>query len=309
MPSRDNGTKRPDRLTRVSVGFGETDLTGRTASLPLRPMTGTRSMLGQPAGWYQDPAPVNPSAPETVRFWDGANWTGQVRVASKKERLEWRRRIEAENREYARRLVARAQAGDPEAQQILAGPPRGAGTRTTTPDGQAVSGWWRRFFAQWVDDVIVAILGTMLSWPWLRQVTEAMNSYLDRAVSAAQAGIDPPSTASFVDEIAGPMMMIVLVYFLLGFVFEVGFLKGFNATPGKMLVGNEVRLRETPGALPWKAVLLRWLGKRGYAVLGVIPFVFLLTGLYYVIDVLWPVGDSKRQALHDKMAATNVVRR
>jgi uncharacterized RDD family membrane protein YckC len=272
-------------------------------------MTGTKTMLGQPAGWYQDPAPVNPAAPETVRFWDGANWTGQVRVASKKERQEWRRRIEAESRAYARDLVQRAQAGDPEAQQIMAGPPQGSGTRSTTPDGQAVSGWWRRFFAQWVDDIIVAVLGTMLSWPWLSQVAEAMNTYLNRAVSAAQAGIDPPSTTSFVDDVAGPFMMMVLVYFLVGLVFEVGFLKGFNATPGKMLLGTEVRLREAPGALPWKAVLLRWLGKRGYSVLGLIPFAFLLTGLYYVIDMLWPLGDSKRQALHDKMAGTNVVRR
>jgi uncharacterized RDD family membrane protein YckC len=266
-------------------------------------------MLGQPAGWYQDPAPVNPAAPETVRFWDGANWTGQVRVASKKERQEWRRRIEADNRAYVRELVQRAQAGDPEAQQILAGPPQGSGTRTSTPDGQAVSGWWRRFFALCVDDVIISILGTMLSWPWLRQVADAMNAYLNRAVSAAQAGIDPPSTTSFASDVAGPLMMVVLVYFLVGLVFEVGFVKGFNATPGKMLLGTEVRLREAPGALAWKVALLRWLGKRGYSVLGVIPFAFLLTGLYYVVDMLWPLGDSKRQALHDKMAATNVVRR
>src|SRR4051812_8034861 len=120
MPRGDEGTKRLNRLVPASAGFSESHDAGRALSLPLRPMTGTRSMLGRPAGWYQDPAPVDPAAPETVRFWDGANWTGQVRVASKKERQEWRRRIEAENRAYARELVERAQAGDPEAQQVLA---------------------------------------------------------------------------------------------------------------------------------------------------------------------------------------------
>ncbi len=264
-------------------------------------------MLGQPAGWYQDPAPANPAAPETVRFWDGQGWTGQVRLASKKERQEWRVRIEAERRAYVRDLVVRAEAGDDEAQRILTGPPQGPGSRNTTPDGQHVSGWWRRVFAELVDGFVVGFVGVFLSWPWLKQTVEIVNAYTQRAVSAAQAGIDPPDPP--VGDLVGPLAMMVGVYVLLGLVYEVGFLRGFNATPGKMLVGVEVRLRDSPGQLPWGTLFVRWLAKRGYQILSFIPFVGLVTGILYYVDNLWPLWDPKRQALHDKMAGTNVVRR
>jgi len=31
-------------------------------------------------------------------------------------------------------------------------------------------------------------------------------------------------------------------------------------------------------------------------------------GLYSLLDVLWPLWDDKKQAIHDKIAGTNVVR-
>jgi uncharacterized RDD family membrane protein YckC len=266
-------------------------------------------MLGQPAGWYQDPAPANPASPETVRFWDGQGWTSQVRLASKKERQEWRLRIEAENRAYVRDLVRRAEAGDVEAQQILHGPPQGKGTRNTTPDGQLLSGWWRRVFADIVDSTVVFFLGALLAWPWLKQVVAIMREYVDRAVSAAQAGVEPPATTAMMGDLVNPLLMVGLVFVVVGIAYEVGFLKAFNATPGKMLIGIEVRLRDRPGDLPWSTLFVRWFAKRGYALLGIIPFVGIITGLYYYVDNLWPLWDAKRQALHDKMASTNVVRR
>ena len=32
-------------------------------------------------------------------------------------------------------------------------------------------------------------------------------------------------------------------------------------------------------------------------------------GLYYLVDVLWPLWDGKKQALHDKAASTAVVKK
>ena len=52
-------------------------------------MPGSLTMLGKPAGWYRDPAPANSATPETLRFWDGVNWTAQTRLASRKERAAW----------------------------------------------------------------------------------------------------------------------------------------------------------------------------------------------------------------------------
>ena len=63
-----------------------------------------------------------------------------------------------------------------------------------------------------------------------------------------------------------------------------------------------MRLRERPGRLPLGSVLLRqviWAaGNPG-------PSIFALAGL---LDALWPLWDDKRQALHDKLAKTQVVR-
>ena len=94
-------------------------------------------------------------------------------------------------------------------------------------------------------------------------------------------------------------------------VYGVGFLKAFSATPGKLLVGIEVRLRDAPGPLPWGTVLVRWLGQNVETLLRLLPVVGPVFGFgaYALVDGLWPLWDGKRQALHDKPARTSVVRR
>jgi hypothetical protein len=41
---------------------------------------------------------------------------------------------------------------------------------------------------------------------------------------------------------------------------------------------------------------------------SVVPLVGLLGSAYSLLDDLWPLWDGRRQALHDKVARTNVVR-
>jgi uncharacterized RDD family membrane protein YckC len=105
------------------------------------------------------------------------------------------------------------------------------------------------------------------------------------------------------------MMMIGLIYLVVGFVYQVGFLMAVQATPGKLLLGLEVRLRERPGPLSWGTVLLRWFTQNLGGALQLVPVVGLLGSVYSLLDGLWPLWDGKRQALHDKAARTNVVRR
>ena len=270
-------------------------------------MTGT-SMLGRPAGWYRDPLPPNPDQPETERFWDGNNWTGQVRMGSRKQRAAWREEVLAERRAYARSLVERADAGDVAAMQELVGPTDG-GTRHTTADGDPLSGWWRRVFATWIDSTLVSILGTIFSWRFLQQISEAMSTYADSAVRASETGSPAPPVGPLVDAVTGPMLGIVTVFTGLWFLYEVGFLKAFQGTPGKLLLGLEVRLSATPGPLPWRAILLRYLAKIGVGLVSWVPFGVLLVWLYGLLDGLWPLWDPGRQSLHDKAARTQVVRR
>jgi uncharacterized RDD family membrane protein YckC len=67
-------------------------------------------------------------------------------------------------------------------------------------------------------------------------------------------------------------------------------------------------LRERPGPLSWGTVLLRWVTQNIAGVFAVVPVVGTLASVYPLLDALWPLWDSRKQALHDKAARTNVVR-
>ena len=95
---------------------------------------------------------------------------------------------------------------------------------------------------------------------------------------------------------------IGLVSLVVGLVYEMGFLLWKAATPGKLLLGLRVR-RWAPGEpLTAGVIARRWIGYQG---VSQIPSVGPIYGL---IDVLWPLWDPRRQALHDKLAGTCVVR-
>jgi uncharacterized RDD family membrane protein YckC len=89
----------------------------------------------------------------------------------------------------------------------------------------------------------------------------------------------------------------VIIQLLVSGVYEVFFLSRTGATPGKKIVGISVRLRDRAGPPPMNTVLVRtgcFLGMQ-------------LFSIVYYLDVLWPLWDDKKQALHDKAATTNVV--
>ena len=92
------------------------------------------------------------------------------------------------------------------------------------------------------------------------------------------------------------------------FGYAVYFLSRTGATPGKRALGLSVRLRERPG-VPSVAVAARRSSVQ--AVLGLlsnIPLLGNLAGLAAMLDLVWPAWDDKKQALHDKVAGTNVVK-
>jgi len=55
-------------------------------------------------------------------------------------------------------------------------------------------------------------------------------------------------------------------------------------------------------------VLARWFMQYLGGLVAVVPLVGLLGSVYSLLDDLWPLWDGQRQALHDKVARTNVVR-
>jgi uncharacterized RDD family membrane protein YckC len=263
-------------------------------------------MNGMEAGWYRDPAPANPAWPTTVRYWDGTQWTAQVRPAKKRERLAWRSEIAAQQREYAAAVAGQA--------ALPGGYPGQPGValdvrRDATPDGEPLAGWWPRVGASVIDGILTTAIGIVFGWRFLTRIGSAYSEFMTQAVRAAEAGQQPPPVETLVGSVIPAMLALAAILWGVKLVYGVGFLKAFQATPGKLLLGLEVRLRERPGPLSWGTVLLRWFTQNLGGALQLVPVVGLLGSVYSLLDGLWPLWDGKRQALHDKAARTNVVRR
>lgn len=238
-------------------------------------------MSSQP-GWHPDPVPPQPGQPAQLRYWDGARWTEHVAPTQ--------------------------QQPAPYAGQYAAHPAYSGGRPpATTPDGAPLAGWWQRVLAYVVDAVVVGLVAGLLAVPWLREVWESYRDWFQDALDTSATG-GSVDTAELQRDVAGPLAVAVLIQLAVGFAYHVGFLLWRQATPGKLLLGLRVRRREEPGPMPLGTVLLRWLGQFGVGVLNVVPFVGSVTGVYSLLDALWPLWDEKKQALHDKLARTNVVR-
>jgi uncharacterized RDD family membrane protein YckC len=86
--------------------------------------------------------------------------------------------------------------------------------------------------------------------------------------------------------------------------YHVGFLRWKSATPGKLLCGLRVVPVDhgrDPGPLPWNSIIIR-------AAVWVLPSISAFLSFVTFIDVLFPLWNPKRQALHDIVAKTQVVR-
>lgn len=275
--------------------------------------------MGEAAGWYRDPAPPNPSSPSSLRFWDGTQWTAQVKPASKRQRLAWQAEDAELRRAYAmEQAQLRAQQMASRAAQQQAGGLQVAAptvvvevSRDFTPDGERLARWGRRYAARIIDNFILWALDIAFGWHFLSQMMSAYTDLLNEIVQDRQASRTSPPPEVLGQQLAAVMapafMGFLLVVIVVDFVYVVGFLKGFSATPGKMVLGMQVRRRDRPGPLSWGTVLMRWMFQVGYGVVTLVPFLGYLASVYWLLDNLWPLWDGKRQALHDKAAATNVV--
>jgi uncharacterized RDD family membrane protein YckC len=139
----------------------------------------------------------------------------------------------------------------------------------------------------------------------MKQVVNIFQNYIQQVVNAVNAG----STTMPVQPagLTGPILQISLTMLAVYLVYETAFLTMTGATPGKRAVGISVRLRDKPGPPPLVAVLKRTVVKEGGSLVGVVPLLGLLGSVFSLLDVLWPLWDDKKHAIHDKVAATNVV--
>jgi len=142
----------------------------------------------------------------------------------------------------------------------------------------------------------------------LYQYTQVLLDYFNDTLDAAEAGASQPG-AMLPAEAYKWMIPLLLVSCLVSFVYEYLFLTKKGATPGKMALGIAVRLRDVPGNPPGATVVKRYGVFLGLSLLSAVPLVGTLFSFLALINELWPLWDDKKQALHDKVAKTNVVRR
>ncbi len=191
------------------------------------------------------------------------------------------------------------------------GAPYGAGwanPRDVTPDGERLAGWWSRFAAVLIDGIVTGLLTALLGWRWTSEILRTYTDFFQESLDAAQAGQPAPDSFALGAELAPQIMVLSLIGIVITAAYHCGFLRWKAATPGKLVMGLRVRLRDRPGPLSWNTILTRWAMRFLGSLLGVVPFLGTVAPLYTLADGLWPIWDRHRQALHDKVAKTNVVR-
>lgn len=226
--------------------------------------------MSSPQGWYQDPGGPG------LRWYDGERWTEHVAPPAPR-------------------------------------PPGGPGGKATaTPDGRPLAGWGRRLAAYTLDGLVVTSITAVLGVPWLRRVVDAYRDYWDETVEAVDAGrsMPPGQSLELYGDLLGPAVALALISCVVGLAYHVGAWRWRSASLGMLALGIRVRTWEQPEGpgLGWRPALVRWASFYGVGLLGIVPVVGSVTGVYVILAGLWPLWDARRQGLHDKAAGTVVVR-
>jgi uncharacterized RDD family membrane protein YckC len=155
---------------------------------------------------------------------------------------------------------------------------------STTISQPQYAGFGIRFLAYWVDYLILFPLDLMI---------QLMMGNSPFAIFQAQSLTDIEKIQSSSNSLLGMAIALplVLAYFLIFWVNYDG------ATPGKKLLGIKI-VKDNGEKLTYPAAFIRWIG---YMISAATMFLFC-------IGYLWIIWDKKKQALHDKIAGTVVVR-
>ena len=289
------------------------------------------------AGWYPDPG-----GSTKLRYWNGRAWTQHVSPPDVPPEpaglpdpdIPASTPSAPASTASAPASTASAPASTPSAPvtlpadapplapPIVAPPPWQPGQPATPaverlgPDGQVLSGWWRRFFGYLIDSLIISVIAAIVVWIIASLTggfgdvinTELWNEWLTRI---EQNPNYQPSQAEL-QQIIGPGFLAFVGWFSLVTI-ALGLLNGVllvaisGQTVADRLVGTRKVLagRRVPGFGP---ALLRWLIPGVLNMLQVLPLIGFLALFGWILDYLWPLWDPQRQALHDKAAKTYVER-
>lgn len=264
-----------------------------------------------PAGWYPDPAQTHRGR---QRYWDGSGWTEHVHDPAPPPAPAPGQPGPPAYAAYPTYPGGQAQQWPPASPQAYphaygqAAPQAYVRPRPTTPDGVPLSGWWWRVLAVILDGFIqiplyVLVVVPVVVWQW-----DDLSLWFSALSDSVENNTPTPPDPRLLDPSSAPFLTMALGLALVSAAYSILFLRWKQATPGKLIVGLRVRRRETPGALPWGTILARVGFVIALGALRQLPVIGLVFGLVALLDYLWPLWDRNNQALHDKVARTNVVR-
>lgn len=262
-------------------------------------------------GWYQDPFGTGPA---DRRYWDGETWLAVTQTQQSA--------FEAPG---APQQAPPLQQPEPYRGQQYDAPRESSGAfgwgqqaspddRVRTPDGVELASWRRRFAAYAIDWVVIQVTTLLLAGAL------GLISAADQAFSTVLAGDpnqDPAAAnaaltdafAGFLAEYSGELLALSLLSLAASGAYHVVLVALRGQTLGKRVVGIRVRLRDREGLPIWRASLSRWLLHFAMpSLLAGVPGLGLVAGMFPIVDGLWPLWDARRQAIHDKLAKTAVVR-
>lgn len=277
--------------------------------------------MSQQAGWYDDP-----ENSDNLRYWDGVEWTHHT-SPKRKPNLDQAGQS-AQSSWGAAPGQATGQEGHAGGAQGGAwqgghepGNPYAGGTRPpfqgqqwqpmpgghqlqhsqgpTTPDGQPLAGWWHRVGARLIDGIVIIVVALLL-------MPVVVPGYWTELTDFSMS--QPDLLAPVPAELADMQVRWALAVGIFSLVYEIVMVTTLGGTVGKLITGLRIRLRDEPGKIGWVPSLLRALVYQGVGLLAQLSTALAFLAFFPLLDVLWPLWDAKKQAIHDKVAKTNVVR-
>ena len=177
----------------------------------------------------------------------------------------------------------------------------------TTPDGQPLAGYGQRVGAFVLDWMLQTVIAGLLGSYFLVQAFSGYFDAVSSMMNTVEGGGQPDFTSVMNSIDSTQLMYYTAVSIVVFAAYQYFFLTRSGQTPGKMATGISVRLRERPGPPPSAVVLRRLALPVALFVLQLVPLIGTVAGLARLLDLVWPLWDERKQALHDKVAQTNVV--
>lgn len=237
-----------------------------------------------PADWYPDPAGT-----ADQRFWDGSNWSQSTRRTPAAQPAPEAAQPSAPQWQPGPQSYA---AQQPHAQQPYAQHQYAQHQYAPQP-AMRIAGWWWRVLAYIIDGAILYLPVTMIQTWILGDRMDMYISWVNRVVM----GYDDPFPA----EVMQAFLISAVVVLLLWIVYR-GLLVGWKGgTLGHLVCGMRV-IEDGDQSLAVPSMGKAFGRAAGFMIMGYVPILGL-------VNVLWPLGNPQRQALHDRIAKTLVLKK